>query len=105
MKVNGNCIYKGKFQKRYLVWIDMHRQQTTETQEKQTVLIRCPTYSQKLKYVYDFATHYQQHFNSTTTHTDLFKCITFKVVKFINTVGYVKTFTKPILNTDDPIVG
>ena len=77
MKVNDNCIYKGKFQKRCLVWIDMHRQQTTETQEKQTVLIRCPTYSQKLKYVYDFATVVAPasdsiKFNSTTAVSNFF---------------------------------
>ena len=41
-----------------------------------------------------FAAHFQQHFNSTTSHTDLRNYMTFKVVKQLNLIGTMKTFTK-----------
>ena len=41
-----------------------------------------------------FATHSEQHFNSTTSHTDLRKRTTFKVVKQLNPIGAMKTFPK-----------
>ena len=42
-----------------------------------------------------FAAHFVQHFNNTTSRTDLRKCITFKVLKQLNSIGAMKTFTKP----------
>ena len=42
-----------------------------------------------------FAAHFVQHFNNTTARTDLRKCITFKVLKQLNPIGAMKTFTKP----------
>ena len=42
-----------------------------------------------------FAAHFVQNFNNTTSRTDLRKCMTFKVLKQINPVGAMKTFTKP----------
>ena len=42
-----------------------------------------------------FDAHFEQHFNSTTSHTDLRKCIPFKLVKQLSTIGAMKTFTKP----------
>ena len=41
-----------------------------------------------------FAAHFVQHFNNTTSHTDLRKCIKFKVIKKINMIFAMKTFTK-----------
>ena len=38
-------------------------------------------YYQKWKKSDSFAAHYIQHFKSTTSCTDLCKCMTFKVVK------------------------
>ena len=35
------------------------------------------------------------HFNSNTSHTDLRKYTTFKLVKQLNPIGSMKTFTKP----------
>ena len=40
----------------------------------------------------------EQHFNATTSHTDLRKYMTFKVVKHLNPIGALKTFTKPNCN-------
>ena len=45
-----------------------------------------------------FATHFEQHFNYTTSHTDICKCMTFKVVKQLNLIVAIKTFTEPNCN-------
>ena len=42
-----------------------------------------------------FAAHFVQHFNSTTSRTELRKCMTFKILKQLNPIGAMKTFTKP----------
>ena len=44
------------------------------------------------------AAHFEQHFNTTTSRTDLHKYMTFKLVKQINPIGAMKTFTKPNCN-------
>ena len=45
-----------------------------------------------------FAAHFEQHFNTNTSHTYLRKYMTFKVVKQINPIGAMQTFTKPNYN-------
>ena len=45
-----------------------------------------------------FAAHFVQHFNDTTSHTYLRKCMPFKVTKKLNPIGAMKTFTKPNCN-------
>ena len=45
-----------------------------------------------------FAAHFKQHFNTTTSRTDLCKYMTFKVVKQLNPIGVMKTFTKQNCN-------
>ena len=45
-----------------------------------------------------FAAHFVQHFNATTPDNDLRKYMTFKVVKHINPIGAMKTFTKTNCN-------
>ena len=45
-----------------------------------------------------FAAHFEQHFNSTASRTDLHKHMTFKVVDQLNLIGAMKTFTKPNCN-------
>ena len=45
-----------------------------------------------------FASHCEQHYNTTTSRTDLRKYMAFKVVKQLNPIGTIKTFTKPICN-------
>ena len=42
-----------------------------------------------------FVSHSEQHFNATTSFTDLHKYMTFKVVNQLNLIGSMKTFTKP----------
>ena len=41
-----------------------------------------------------FASHFKQHFNTTTSRTDLRKYMTFKVVKELNPIGEMKLFTE-----------
>ena len=45
-----------------------------------------------------FAAHFKEHFNTTTSRTDIRKYMTFKVVKQINPIGAMKIFTKPSCN-------
>ena len=45
-----------------------------------------------------FAAHFEQQFNSTTSCTDLRKCMTFKVVNQLNLIGAMKIFMKPNSN-------
>ena len=58
-------------------------------------LLRLLKNEQKLD---SFAAHFEQHFNTTTSRTDLCKYMTFKVVKQLNTIGEMKKFTKPNCN-------
>ena len=44
------------------------------------------------------AAHLEQHFNSTKSRIDIRKCITYKIVKQINPIVTMKTFTKPKCN-------
>ena len=45
-----------------------------------------------------FATHFEQHFKSTTSRTDLRKCLTFKLVNQLNQIVAMKTFMTPNCN-------
>ena len=45
-----------------------------------------------------FAAHFIQNFNNTTSCTELRKCMKFKVIKQLNSIGSIKTFTKPNCN-------
>ena len=45
-----------------------------------------------------FAAHFEQHFNFTTSCTDICKYMTFNVVKQLSQVCAIKTFTKPNCN-------
>ena len=45
-----------------------------------------------------FDAHSVQHFNTTTSCTDLRKYMMFKVVNQLNTIGAMKAFTKPNYN-------
>ena len=44
------------------------------------------------------ADHFEQHFKSTTPRKDLCKYMLFKLVKQLNLIGEIKTFTKPNCN-------
>ena len=42
-----------------------------------------------------FAAHFEKYFSSTTSHTDLHKFMTLKVVKHLNLIRSMKIFMKP----------
>ena len=42
-----------------------------------------------------FYDHFEQPFNTTTSRTDLCKCMTFKVVKQIKPIGAMEKIRKP----------
>ena len=45
-----------------------------------------------------FAAHFEQHFNSTTSHTDLHKCMMLKILKQPKPIVAMKFLTKPNCN-------
>ena len=45
-----------------------------------------------------FADHFVQHFNNTTSRTDLRKCMMFKVIKQLDPIGTMNKITKPNCN-------
>ena len=45
-----------------------------------------------------FSAHFEQHFNPTSSRTDLRKYTKLKLVKQINLIGAMETFTKPNCN-------
>ena len=47
---------------------------------------------------YSFADHFGQHFYTIMSRTDLRTYMTFKVVKQLNPIGTMQTFTKPKCN-------
>ena len=58
-------------------------------------LLRLIRNGQKLD---SFAAHFEQRLKATTSRADLRKYMTFKVVKQLNPIGAMKTFTKPNCN-------
>ena len=47
---------------------------------------------------YSFDAHFKQYFNTTMSRTYIRKYMAFKLVKQINPIGVMKTFTKPNFN-------
>ena len=99
-KVNRKCVYEGKFLYRcinYEVKCSMcdaiYRGNTQQTFKKRMddhfsdllLLLKNRKKSDS------FAAHFEQHFNTTTPHTDLRKYMTFKVEKQLNSIGAMKT--------------
>ena len=102
-KVNGKCAYKGKCQSRCIIY---------EVTCSMCDAVYIGNTQQKFKKIMDghlsnlqrllkngqksdsFADHSVQHFNNTTSRTDLRKCMTFKVIKQLNPIGAMKKFTK-----------
>ena len=106
-KVNGKCVYEGKCRNKCLIYEvkcsmcdAIYKGNTQQTFKKITDgrfsdLLRLLKNGQKPD---PLAAHFDQHFNATTSHTDLRKYMAFKVVKQINLIGAMKTFTKPSYN-------
>ena len=106
-KVNGKCVYEGKcrskciiYQVEYSMCNALFIGNTKKTSRKRmdghfSDLLRLLKNRNKSD---SFAAHFEQHYNTTTSRIDLRKYIMFKVVKQINLIGAMKTFTKPNCN-------
>ena len=106
-KVNGKCVYEGKCQSKCIIYEvklcvcdAIYIGNNQHTFEK----IMDGHYSNPQRLLKNgqksdsFAAHFVQHFNDTTSRTDLRKCMTFKLTNQLNTLGVMKKFTKPNCN-------
>ena len=106
-KVNRKCDYEDKFwsicivyEVKYCICDAIYIDNTHQTFKKRmgghfSDLKRLLKNGQKSD---SFAAHFVQHFNNTTSRTDLRKCMTFKVLKQLKPICVMKTFTKPNCN-------
>ena len=106
-KVNGKCAYKGKCRSKCIIYEvtcsmcdAIYIGNTQQTPKKRmdghfSDLLRPLKNRQKSD---SFAAHFEQHFNTTTSRTDLRKYMKFKVIKQLNPIGAIKTSTKPNCN-------
>ena len=104
---NGKCVYEGKCRSKFIIYqvecrkCDAIYIGTTQQTFKKRMdghfsdLQRLLKNGQKSD---SFAAHFVQHFNSPTSRTELRKCMTFKVLKHLNPINAMKTFTKPNCN-------
>ena len=106
-KVNVKCVYEGKFRSKCIIYevkcsmcdsIYIGNTQQTFKKRMDSHFSNILSLLKSRQKSESFAAHFEQHFNYTTSRTDLHKHITFKVVKHLNPIGAVKTFTKPNCN-------
>ena len=104
---NIKCVYKGKCISRYIIYevqcymCDAIYIGNTQQTSKKIMDGHFSNLQRPLKNGQkpdSFAAHFVQHFNNTTSRIDLRKCMTFKVLKQLNLIGVMKTFTKPNFN-------
>ena len=108
-KVNGKCAYEGKCQSRCIIYeltcpmCDAIYIGNTQKTCKKIIdgylsdLQRLLKNGQKSD---SFSAHFVQHFNNTTSRTDLRKYTKFKLIKHLNPICAMRIFTKP--NCNDP---
>ena len=105
-KVNGKCDYEGKCRAKCIIY---------QVECSKCDAIYIGNTQQTFKKIMDghfsdlqrllkngqkpdsFAAHFVQNFNSTTSRTELRKCMTFKVLKQLNPIDAMKTFTNLIV--------
>ena len=106
-KVNGKCVYKGKCQSGCIIYevkccmCDALYMGNTQQIFKKRMYGNFSNLQRLLKNGQksdSFTAHFVRHFNNTTSHIDLRKCMTFKVTKQLNTIGAMKKFAKPNCN-------
>ena len=87
-KFNGKYVYEGKCPSQCIIY------RVNDPCVTLFIQVTLSRLSRKEK-PDSFASHFKHHFNTTTSRTDLRKYTKFKVVKQINPIGVIKTFTKP----------
>ena len=102
-KVNGKCVYEGKFRNKCLIYglkfsvcDAIYIGNTHQTLKKildshLSNLLRLLKNGQKSD---SLDAYIKRHLNATTSHIYIRKYVTFKVVKQLNLIGAMKTFTK-----------
>ena len=106
-KVNRKCVYEGKCRSKCIIYqVECYMCDAIYICNKQQTfkkimdghlsdLLRLLKNRQKLD---SFAAHFEQHFNTTMSRTDLCTYMVFKVVKQQNPIDAMKTFKKPNCN-------
>ena len=106
-KINGKCVYEGKYRSTCIIYkVNCSICDTIYIGNKQHTfkkiigdnfsdLLRLLKNRQKFD---SFAAHSEYHFNYTMSRIDLRKYMTSKVVKQLNLIGAMKTFTIPNCN-------
>ena len=104
---NEKCVYKGKCQSQCIIYevkcsicdaicIGNTRQIFKKRMDGHFSDLLCLLKNGKKPN--SFATHFEQHFNTTASRTYIHTYMTFKVVKRLNPIGAMKTFPKPNYN-------
>ena len=106
-KVNGKCVYEGKFQSRCIIYelkcsmcnaIYIGNTQHTFKKRMDGHISNILCLLKNGQKSDSFAAHFGQQFNTTRSRTCLRKYMKFKEVKQLNPIGAMKTFTKPNCN-------
>ena len=106
-KANRKCVYKGKCRSKYIIFeVNCSMcDAILKGNSHQTFKKRMDGHLSDLQCLFkigqksdSFADHFVQHFNNTTSRTELRKCMTFKVIKQLNPIGAMKIFTRPNCN-------
>ena len=106
-KVNEKCVYEGKCQPECIIYKvkcsicdaiyigNTQKTFKTRTDSHLSYILHLFKNGQKSD---SFAAHSKQHFKDPMSHIDICKYMTFKLVKQLNSIGEMKTFTKPNCN-------
>ena len=106
-KANVKCAYKGKCRSRCIIYkltfsmcdaIYIGNTQQTFKKMMDGHFSDLQRILKNGKKSDSFAAHFVQNFNNTMSRTDLRKCMKFRVIKQLNLIGAMKTFTKPNCN-------
>ena len=106
-KVNGKCVYEGQWRSKCIIYkvkcstcdaiyIGNTQQNFKKGMDSHFSDILCLLKNRQKSD--SFAAHFEQHFNTSTSHTDLHQYMQFKIAKHLNPIGKMKTFTKPNCN-------
>ena len=80
----------------YILKHNVYQQHTQNTQENDVwSFLQCPKYFFNDNKLYSSAAHCEQHLKYSTSRTCILNYMRIKVVKRINHIGTMKTFTKP----------
>ena len=106
-KVNGKCPQQGKSWSKCIIYVVKYsvcdatyidKLQQTFKNEQTVISPISSVLSRNGQKLDSFAAHFEQHFHASLQPADLRKFRTFKVVKQLNLIRAMKTFTKPNCN-------